>query len=102
MIICVTPELCEAIDPDEVPPCGPGQLTTTPTHLELYGRGYIAVPQTGNSVNGANCGPNGCGPGGMPNGMPMINGQYEQLPPAQMSPAPTPMSGARNGDSSRQ
>jgi len=101
LIIFVTPELCEAMEPDEVPPCGPGQLTTTPTDLELYGRGYIEVPKTGNSVNGANCGPGGCGPGGVPNGMPMINGQYEQLPPGQINPGPAPTNGARI-DSSRQ
>jgi len=101
LIIFVTPELCEAMDPDEVPPCGPGQLTTTPTDLELYGRGYIEVPKTGGA--GGNCGPNGCAPGGMPNGMPTINGQFEQLPAGQMGPAPSPMSGVRNsGNGSRQ
>ena len=31
LLIFVTPEFCEAMSPDEVPPCGPGQLTTTPT-----------------------------------------------------------------------
>ena len=50
------------MDPDEVPPCGPGQLTTTPTDCELYGRGYIEVPK---NCPGGNCGPGGAmGPGG--------------------------------------
>jgi pilus assembly protein CpaC len=97
LLIFVTPELCEAMDPNEVPPCGPGQLTTTPTDLELYGRGYIEVPKTGNT-NPAACGPGG-NPSLLPGGMPNINDQFEQLPPGQMGPAPTPMSGARNGNS---
>jgi pilus assembly protein CpaC len=97
LIIFVTPELCEAMDPNEVPPCGPGQLTTTPTDLELYGRGYLEVPKTRNS-NPANCGP-GANPNLLPGGMPNINGEYEQLPPGQMNPAPAPMSGVRNGGS---
>jgi hypothetical protein len=92
------------MDANEVPPCGPGQLTTTPTDLELYGRGYLEVPKTNNSGPGGNCGPGGCGPGMLPGGMPNINGQFEQLPPAQMGPAPVPMSGVRNsgGGSVRQ
>jgi pilus assembly protein CpaC len=98
LVIFVTPELCEAMDPNEVPPCGPGQLTTTPTDLELYGRGYLEVPKTGNSNAGGNCGPGGCGPGMLPGGMPNIQDQFEQLPSGQMGPAVTPMSGARNGD----
>jgi pilus assembly protein CpaC len=101
LIIFVTPELCEAMDPNEVPPCGPGQLTTTPTDLELYGRGYLEVPKSNNSAAGGpggNCGPGGCNPGMLPSGMPNINGQFEQLPPAQMGPSPAPMSGVRNDD----
>ena len=45
LLIFVTPEFCEAMDPNEVPPCGPGQLTTPPTDCELYFRGYIEVPE---------------------------------------------------------
>jgi pilus assembly protein CpaC len=38
LIIMVTPEFCEAMDATEVPPCGPGQLTTSPNDTELYYR----------------------------------------------------------------
>jgi pilus assembly protein CpaC len=44
LVIMVTPEFAEAMDPSEVPPCGPGQLTTSPTDTELYYRGYLEVP----------------------------------------------------------
>ncbi len=41
----VRPEFVDALDPHEVPPCGPGQFTTTPSGTEFYGRGYIEVPK---------------------------------------------------------
>src|SRR5262245_4587956 len=56
LLIFVTPEFCEAMNPDEVPPCGPGELTTSATDCELYGRGYIEVAKT--------CTIGKCGPGG--------------------------------------
>jgi pilus assembly protein CpaC len=95
LLILVTPEFAEAMDPNEVPPCGPGQLTTSPTDCELYGRGYIEVPK---NCPGGNCGPGAMG-GGMigPGGMgpdPM----YEQLPQSQGTPVPT----APNGNSTSQ
>jgi pilus assembly protein CpaC len=87
LLIFVTPEFCEAMNPEEVPPCGPGELTTTPTDCELYGRGYIEVPK---NCPGGNCGPGGAGMLG-PNG-PM---GYEELPGTKV-PAPSPSSGARS------
>jgi pilus assembly protein CpaC len=91
LLIFVTPEFCEAMDPTEVPPCGPGQLTTTPTDLELYGRGYIEVPK---NCPGGNCGPGGVGPGGL-----LGPGAFgpEELPPSQSVPVPSPNNGARSG-----
>jgi pilus assembly protein CpaC len=44
-LILVTPELVEAMNPSEVPPCGPGMRTTSPTDWELYARGYLEVPK---------------------------------------------------------
>jgi pilus assembly protein CpaC len=52
LMILVTPELIGPMDAHEVPPCGPGQLTTSPSDHELYGRGYIEVP---NCCNDGNC-----------------------------------------------
>jgi pilus assembly protein CpaC len=81
LLIFVTPEFCEAMDPTEVPPCGPGQLTVSPNDAELYGRGYLEVPKAG-CVNG------NCGPGGKMNG-----GLYESQPADGKSPPvqPAPM-----------
>ena len=45
LLITVTPEFAEAMDPEEVPPCGPGQFTTSPNNVELYMRGYMEVPK---------------------------------------------------------
>ena len=56
LLIFVTPEFCEAMDPNEVPPCGPGQLTTTPTDCELYCRGYLEVPKNCPDGNGGHGG----------------------------------------------
>lgn len=44
LLILVTPEFVDALDASEVPPCGPGQLTTSPNDIDLYGRGYLEVP----------------------------------------------------------
>jgi len=87
LLIFVTPEFCEAMDPNEVPPCGPGQLTTNPTDVELYFRGYLEVP---NKCNGGPHGDvNGLGPG------------YEELPSGgKMAPPMPPAAGARKTTSS--
>lgn len=45
LVIMVTPEFAEAMDATEVPPCGPGQHSTSPTDVELYLRGYREVPK---------------------------------------------------------
>lgn len=75
LVILVTPEIVDAMDPHEVPPCGPGQLTTEPDDHDLYIRGFVEVPH---------CGPNcaGCPDGQQGNpGGPIM--QYEEvLPPA--------------------
>lgn len=52
LVILVTPEFCEALDPEEVPACGPGERTTSPDDCDLYGRGYLEVPKC--------CDGNGC------------------------------------------
>lgn len=45
LLILVTPEFVSALDPHEVPPCGPGQLTERPSDVDLYWRGYLEVPK---------------------------------------------------------
>ena len=44
LLVLVTPEFVDALDPQDVPRCGPGQLTTTPPDVDLYWRGYVEVP----------------------------------------------------------
>ena len=44
LLIMVTPELVEAMDANEVPPCGPGMQTTSPSDWELFMKGHLEVP----------------------------------------------------------
>jgi pilus assembly protein CpaC len=45
LLILVTPELVEPLNPDEVPSEGPGTQTDRPTDWEFYVRGFIEVPR---------------------------------------------------------
>jgi pilus assembly protein CpaC len=45
LLILVTPELVEPLDADEVPPCGPGMQTTSPSDWEFYLKQHIEVPK---------------------------------------------------------
>ncbi len=79
LLIMVTPELVEAMDADEVPRCGPGTRTTSPSDWELFMKGHLEVP---------NCSQMGGSRGGLPpEGM--ILGPVEQIP----TPAPADASG---------
>jgi len=75
LVILVTPEFAEAMDPNEVPPCGPGQTSVSPTDTELYYRGYLEVPKK-------NCENGNCGPAGAPN----TPGAAEPLQPGFSAP----------------
>ena len=44
LLITVTPELVEAMDPHEVPRGGPGLNSMSPSDCELYLKGHIEVP----------------------------------------------------------
>jgi pilus assembly protein CpaC len=91
LLIFVTPEFCEAMDAHEVPPCGPGQLTTTPTDVELYWRGYLEVPKNCNGPNGGHGGMLGPGAAGDGFGGP----GYEQIPSGPPTAIPSAQ-GARS------
>ena len=57
LLILVTPEFVDAMSPEEVPPCGPGMSTVSPSDKDLFLKGIMEVPN--------NCGPCGersCGP----------------------------------------
>jgi pilus assembly protein CpaC len=44
LLILVRPELVEGLDPDQVPPCGPGMTTMSPDDCGLFWKGYMEVP----------------------------------------------------------
>ncbi|MEQ8791452.1 MAG: pilus assembly protein N-terminal domain-containing protein [Pirellulaceae bacterium] len=75
LLILVTPQFVDAMDPHEVPSCGPGEFTTSPSDAELYGRGYIEVPKCCNegdfsSVQGVSYPSSGMMPGVSPEVLP--------------------------------
>ena len=51
LLIMVTPEFVDALDPEEVPARGPGELTESPCDKDLYFKGYLEVP----SGHGMSC-----------------------------------------------
>ncbi len=69
LVVLVTPELVSPLDPAQVPPGGPGRMTTFPSDRELFFDGYIEVPRYGDECHGhggtfgrggscTTCGPN--------------------------------------------
>jgi pilus assembly protein CpaC len=72
LLILVTPELAEPLDACEVPPCGPGMETTSPSDWELYMKGHIEVPKCPDPSQQGSCGK--CDGGG--------NGGNQEAPPA--------------------
>ena len=91
LIIMVTPEFSEAMDASEVPPCGPGQLSASPTDVELYYRGYLEVPKpcgNGNSPPGFQGNGKGHGHEELP--APVTNGGQSARRPTPAQPAAYP------------
>jgi len=66
LLILVTPEFAEGMEPHEVPQCGPGMESVSPTNSQLYWGGHLEVPACNQ------CGPNGCG--GVDSGCQSCNG----------------------------
>jgi pilus assembly protein CpaC len=95
LIVMVTPELVDPIDPCDVPPCGPGMASRSPTDCELYWKGYSEVPSCGPCAAG-DClwggegmgGPVGAGPESVPTPAPSTN---------RAQPAPPGSSGGKSG-----
>jgi pilus assembly protein CpaC len=61
LLIMVTPQLVEAMDPEQVPTNLPGMASTVPNDWQFYGKGHVEVP---------NCDPTGQLLGPYPNGGP--------------------------------
>ncbi|MCH2114337.1 MAG: pilus assembly protein N-terminal domain-containing protein [Pirellulales bacterium] len=57
LLILVTPELVDGMDPHEVPKCGPGMESVSPSNCQLYLGGHLEVPTADP------CGSGGCGVG---------------------------------------
>ncbi|MBN1589894.1 MAG: pilus assembly protein N-terminal domain-containing protein [Pirellulales bacterium] len=76
LLIMVTPELVEPLNPDQVPPCGPGLFTKEPTDWELGLKGHIEVPAC-YPPNGPDCA------GNVPN-----EGEPEDMPGMILEPRP--------------
>ena len=55
LLIIVTPELVDALDPHEVPHGGPGRNSAAPNDCQLYGRGHIEVPYLGPNGGCVSC-----------------------------------------------
>jgi pilus assembly protein CpaC len=73
LLVLVTPEFVDAMEPHQVPCGGPGVFTTSPTNRDLYCGGYVEVPLQCNPTQGmsacgeqvygygcSNCGNRGC------------------------------------------
>jgi len=97
LLIMVTPELAEAMDPHQVPRGGPGLNTDSPDDCELYVHGHIEVPNLKSDqcyLEGQHCGPDGLMGEpiyGMPPAGPTIvpPGGYESVPaPVYEQPLP--------------
>ncbi len=55
LLIMVTPEFVGPMSAEEVPPCGPGTFTGSPSDVELYYRGYVEVPKCCNDGRCGQC-----------------------------------------------
>ncbi|MGD0896994.1 MAG: pilus assembly protein N-terminal domain-containing protein [Thermoguttaceae bacterium] len=81
LIITVTPELVDAMDANQAPPCGPGMDTAEPNDWELFMKGHLEVPRCCGGGEGGNC-----AAGGLPNGQgagPGANGPSPAAPVAR-------------------
>ncbi|MEM7315191.1 MAG: pilus assembly protein N-terminal domain-containing protein [Planctomycetota bacterium] len=89
LLITVTPELVEAMNPEEVPPGGPGLNSMSPSDCELYWKGYLEVPNMLSSECGS------CMEDGFSTMPHMPQGTYQQsqpaLPPGAIVPSESPV-----------
>jgi pilus assembly protein CpaC len=65
-LITVTPELVEALDANQVPPCGPGLESASPSDWELFFMGHLEVPVCCRGGGSAGGNPDVAPPGGLP------------------------------------
>ncbi|MFK8114574.1 MAG: type II and III secretion system protein family protein [Rubripirellula sp.] len=82
LLITVTPEIVDAMDPHQVPSGGPGLNSMSPNDKEFYIKGHIEVP----NLLGDQCAIPGEGYSTMP-----IEGTYGGLPPGAIVPTDQPI-----------
>jgi pilus assembly protein CpaC len=87
LLIMVTPQLVEGMDPCEVPPIAPGWSTAEPSDSELVIRGHIEVPAC--DPNGI-MGPYAPGTPGAPGAAGPRRPWSDQLPPGAVEVVPSP------------
>jgi len=88
LLIVVTPELVAPLEPHQVPACGPGQLTVSPSDKELYSYGYLEVPNCAAAAPGSNSGDAPLGRVAEP--APLSAGTPEYGPGRQLETVPSP------------
>ncbi len=66
LLILVTPELVEAVDADQLPPCVPGLNSADPTDVDLYWKGSLEVPACCADASGFGPGCASCETSSMP------------------------------------
>lgn len=67
LLILVTPDFVDAMEPHQVPPCGPGMGTVAPSDCDLYIDGKIEVTDVCGPCANGNCGTcSPCQAGGFP------------------------------------
>jgi pilus assembly protein CpaC len=107
LLVLVTPELVDGMDPNEVPQCGPGMSSVSPRDIDLYFRGHLEVPRCDGQCGMNGCG-NGCNTDNIPGGLGDSSAEEVAPAPGQAPSAGNPptgnpppgMNGARNGNGS--
>jgi pilus assembly protein CpaC len=102
LLILVTPEFVDGMEPHEVACAGPGYGTTSPDDCDLYCSGHLEVPAPCNPISGmtacGECSQGGCASGGVnaqadsiiSDGMPIEGGTGydDSYTPTPMQPGP--------------
>ncbi|NOZ39060.1 MAG: histidine kinase [Planctomycetes bacterium] len=97
LLILVTPEFVDGMEPHQVPQCGPGMESVSPTNGQLYWGGHLEVPACGqcgpNNRGAANCGAGNTGCSSCNagvSGVPTASGAA-YISDGVVSPTPAPM-----------
>lgn len=94
LLIMVTPEFVSPMDPHEVPPCGPGQNSSSPRDVDLYKRGYLEVPNCCTDGSCAECRSRVHATGFQPVPLTTSPGMVNSSPSASPRPSPSPHAAA--------